>query len=139
MPHKLNLPRVPFPDARPNAARPNVVDPNLNHPSELLIDFSEDANDPPTPQQPSRGTPRVFTETFVIDDQVQDPFKMFYPTKRQKTDLPEIVASLRNCTAVISNSSRVSPIYCLSFVTENLACSLLPVYPCRKSQSKESR
>ncbi|KAF9379544.1 hypothetical protein CPC16_010699 [Podila verticillata] len=106
MPHKLNLPRVPFPDARPNA-RPNVVDPNLNHPSELLIDFSEDASDLPTPtQQPSQGTPPVFTETFVIDSHVHDPYKMFYPTKRQKNDLPEIIASSRNCTAVISNDSR---------------------------------
>lgn len=110
MPHKLNLPRVPFPDARPNA-RPNVVDPNLNHPSELLIDFSEDASDLPTlTQQPSQGTPPVFTETFVIDDHVQDPYKLFYPTKRQKTGLPEIIASSRNCAVVISKNSRVSTI-----------------------------
>ncbi|KAF9312458.1 hypothetical protein BG003_006279 [Podila horticola] len=106
-PHSNLLPRIPFPDARPNAARPNVVDPNFNHPSELLIDFSEDANDTPAAtQQPSRAPP-VVTETFVVDNLIQDPNKMFYPTKRQKTDLPEIIASSRNCTSVISNNSRV--------------------------------
>ncbi|KAG0096798.1 hypothetical protein BGZ93_003968 [Podila epicladia] len=105
-PHNLLLPRIPFPDARSNAARPNVVDPNFNHPSELLIDFSEDANDPPaTTQQPSQAPP-IVTETFVIDNRIQDPNRMFYPTKRQKTDLPEIIASSRNCTSVISNNSR---------------------------------
>ncbi|KAG0333299.1 hypothetical protein BG000_009283 [Podila horticola] len=105
-PHSNLLPRIPFPDARPNAARPNVVDPNFNHPSELLIDFSEDANDTPAAtQQPSQAPP-VVTETFVVDNLIQDPNKMFYPTKRQKTDLPEIIASSRNCTSVISNNSR---------------------------------
>ncbi|KAF9333421.1 hypothetical protein BG006_003661 [Podila minutissima] len=105
-PHNLLLPRIPFPDARSNAARPNVVDPNFNHPSELLIDFSEDANDPPAAtQQPSQAPP-IVTETFVVDNRIQDPNRMFYPTKRQKTDLPEIIASSRNCTSVISNNSR---------------------------------
>ncbi|KAG0339660.1 hypothetical protein BG004_006717 [Podila humilis] len=109
IPRNMNRPRVPFPDARRNAVRPDFVDPTVNHPSELLVDFDEVGTSPsaaPTLPEAESALQEI-TKVFNIDERIRDPYQMFYPTKRQKTDLPAAIAMARNCKSVISSNARV--------------------------------
>ncbi|KAF9430690.1 hypothetical protein BGZ94_004906 [Podila epigama] len=108
MPSRLNLPRLPFPDAHNAATRAPVVQTNDTSLSELLIDFSEDT--PPATIQ---------SGIFIVDNTIQDPYMMYYPTASQKIDLPDVIASQLGCTSTISPNAREITIKGSSIVDVN--------------------
>ncbi|KAF9907259.1 hypothetical protein EC991_011160 [Linnemannia zychae] len=60
-----------------------------------LIDMS------PAPPEATK-----YTLEFHVDDRIRDPFEMFYADKRQKTDLPTILANEKGCEAQVSGDGR---------------------------------
>ncbi|KAF9093637.1 hypothetical protein BGX23_003082 [Mortierella sp. AD031] len=72
-----------------------------------LIDFQDmttsfsliDMNPAPT-------EPTTYSVEFHVDDKIRDPFEMFYADKRQKIDLPTILANEKGCEAQVSPDGR---------------------------------
>ncbi|KAG0371297.1 hypothetical protein BGX24_001747 [Mortierella sp. AD032] len=56
----------------------------------------------------SPGPPETnkYSIEFHVDDKVRDPFEMFYADKRQKIDLPNMLANERGCEAQVSTDGR---------------------------------
>lgn len=48
-----------------------------------------------------------YTVEFHADDEIRDPFEMYYADKRQKIDLPTMLASEKGCEAQVSPDGRV--------------------------------
>ncbi|KAG0286222.1 hypothetical protein BGZ96_009621, partial [Linnemannia gamsii] len=47
-----------------------------------------------------------YTVEFVADDEIRDPFEMYYADKRQKIDLPTMLATEKGCEALVSPDGR---------------------------------
>ncbi|KAG0271068.1 hypothetical protein BGZ95_001187 [Linnemannia exigua] len=60
-----------------------------------LIDMS------PAPPEANK-----YSVEFHVDDKVRDPFEMFYADKRQKIDLPTMLANEKGCEAHVSTDGR---------------------------------
>ncbi|KAF9138081.1 hypothetical protein BGX30_009615 [Mortierella sp. GBA39] len=60
-----------------------------------LIDMS------PAPPEATK-----YTVEFHVDDEVRDPYEMYYADKRQKIDLPTILANEKGCEAQLSPDGR---------------------------------
>ncbi|KAF9130771.1 hypothetical protein BGW39_002681 [Mortierella sp. 14UC] len=50
--------------------------------------------------------PTKYSAEFHVDDKVRDPFEMFYADKRQKIDLPTMLANEKGCEAQVSADGR---------------------------------
>lgn len=48
-----------------------------------------------------------YTADFHVDDKVRDPYEMYYADKRQKIDLPTMLANEKGCEAQLSPDGRV--------------------------------
>ena len=48
-----------------------------------------------------------YTVEFHVDDEVRDPYEMYYADKRQKIDLPTMLANEKSCEAQLSPDGRV--------------------------------
>lgn len=65
-----------------------------------------------------------YTVEFHVDDEVGDPYEMYYADKRQKIDLPTMLANEKGCEAQLSPDGRVRLEIC--DVLQHFARNLLP-------------
>ncbi|KAF9149932.1 hypothetical protein BG015_008256 [Linnemannia schmuckeri] len=55
---------------------------------------------------PSLPEATVYTVEFHVDDEIRDPYEMYYADKRQKIDLPTMLANEKGCEAQVSPNGR---------------------------------
>ncbi|KAF9914012.1 hypothetical protein BX616_009142 [Lobosporangium transversale] len=99
-----NYPLKPFRDIPQDLSTPAASSTSTDGSSELLIDL--DALSVSVPSIKADEKPR-HTMEFRVDDRVDNPFEMYYADKRQKLDLPTVLAETYFCTAEVVADGRI--------------------------------
>ncbi|KAI1305595.1 hypothetical protein EDD11_004886 [Mortierella claussenii] len=104
----LESKRPPTPDYPQKPFR-DVQHSPTNGSTGVLIDLEDGFESSPsssftTAALPAQGQMHILE--FRVDDRVQDPFEMYYADKRQKVELPTMLAEALSCEAKISGDGR---------------------------------